>query len=100
MEGRGELCVERDVSKPVFHSFSPCCIWVRAVFPSPKQCPLLPSSPPPLPSSPASPCPPQEDFLRGRIKVNGKAGNLGSEVSLSREKNVISVTSDIQLSKR
>lgn len=42
----------------------------------------------------------QEQFLRDRIKVNGKTGNLGNEVTLSKEKNTIAVSSDIPFSKR
>ncbi|KAL5492034.1 hypothetical protein EMCRGX_G017423 [Ephydatia muelleri] len=41
-----------------------------------------------------------EDFLKSRIKVNGKAGNLGSEVALSRDKNEVQLTSHIPFSKR
>ena len=32
--------------------------------------------------------------------MNGKTGNLGNEVNLSKDKNTISVTSDIPFSKR
>ena len=32
--------------------------------------------------------------------MNGKTGNLGDDITLSREKNVISVVSGIPLSKR
>ena len=32
--------------------------------------------------------------------MNGKTGNLGNEVSLSKEKSTIAVTSDIPFSKR
>ena len=32
--------------------------------------------------------------------MNGKTGNLGDDITLSREKNVISVVSGISLSKR
>ena len=42
----------------------------------------------------------QEDFLRSHIKVDGKAGNLGNEIHLGKEKNTINVTSEISLSKR
>nr|XP_043636035.1 60S ribosomal protein L22-3-like [Erigeron canadensis] len=41
-----------------------------------------------------------EKFLQERIKVGGKAGNLGDSVSISREKNKISVTADSTFSKR
>ncbi|CAI8027802.1 60S ribosomal protein L22 [Geodia barretti] len=41
-----------------------------------------------------------EEFLKGRIKVSGKTGNLGDDITLNREKNVISVVSGIPLSKR
>jgi len=41
-----------------------------------------------------------EKFLNDRIKVDGKAGVLGSAVSISREKNKISVTSESAFSKR
>jgi len=41
-----------------------------------------------------------EDFLRAKVKVNGKTGNLGNEISLSRDKNEIQITSDISFSKR
>ncbi len=48
----------------------------------------------------------QEDFLRGRIKVGGKVGvNVGKpgenkEVTLSRAKNEIEVSTEIPFSKR
>ncbi|XP_003389760.1 PREDICTED: 60S ribosomal protein L22-like [Amphimedon queenslandica] len=41
-----------------------------------------------------------EDFLRARIKVGGKTGNLGNEVNLARDKNLLTVTSEIPFSKR
>lgn len=41
-----------------------------------------------------------EKFLQERIKVGGKAGALGDSVSITREKNKITVTSDGQFSKR
>ncbi|KAI3679048.1 hypothetical protein L6452_38355 [Arctium lappa] len=41
-----------------------------------------------------------EKFLQERIKVGGKAGNLGDSVTITREKNKISVTSDSNFSKR
>lgn len=49
--------------------------------------------------------PPQEDFLRGRIKVNKKTGNIGKagegkEVTLARDKNEVRVETEIPFSKR
>ncbi|KAI5084052.1 hypothetical protein GOP47_0001063 [Adiantum capillus-veneris] len=41
-----------------------------------------------------------EKFLQDRIKVGGKAGVLGDAVSIAREKNKISVTSESAFSKR
>jgi hypothetical protein len=41
-----------------------------------------------------------EKFLHDRIKVDGKAGVLGSAVTIAREKNKISVTSESAFSKR
>ncbi|KAM9775347.1 ribosomal protein eL22-like isoform 2-T2 [Syngnathus typhle] len=41
-----------------------------------------------------------ESFLKEKIKVNGKTGNLGNIVSVARMKNKINVTSDKQFSKR
>ncbi|KAG0572778.1 hypothetical protein KC19_VG124200 [Ceratodon purpureus] len=41
-----------------------------------------------------------EKFLHDRIKVDGKAGVLGSAVTIAREKNRISVTSESVFSKR
>ncbi|CAH1435578.1 unnamed protein product [Lactuca virosa] len=41
-----------------------------------------------------------EKFLQERIKVDGKASNLGDSVTISREKNKISITSDSNFSKR
>ncbi|KAM7275450.1 hypothetical protein ACFE04_017316 [Oxalis oulophora] len=41
-----------------------------------------------------------EKFLQERIKVAGKTGNLGDAVTISREKNKITVTSDTNFSKR
>ena len=67
------------------------CRRVRATFPSPY---LLSLSPPSLVGQF------QEEFLKGRIKVSGKTGNLGDDITLNREKNVISVVSGIPLSKR
>ncbi|KAI3961173.1 hypothetical protein MKX01_038761, partial [Papaver californicum] len=40
-----------------------------------------------------------EKFLQERIKVGGKAGALGDSVTISREKNKISVTADSTFSK-
>ncbi|CAN9506223.1 unnamed protein product [Ophioblennius macclurei] len=41
-----------------------------------------------------------ETFLKERIKVNGKTGNLGNTVQVGRLKNMINVTSEKQFSKR
>uniref|UniRef100_A0A2K6EBZ5 Large ribosomal subunit protein eL22 n=1 Tax=Macaca nemestrina TaxID=9545 RepID=A0A2K6EBZ5_MACNE len=42
-----------------------------------------------------------EQFLRERIKVNGKAGNLGGGVvTIERSKSKITVTSEVTFSKR
>jgi large subunit ribosomal protein L22e len=41
-----------------------------------------------------------EKFLLDRIKVGGKAGALGSSVSVSREKAKVTVTSEVAMSKR
>jgi large subunit ribosomal protein L22e len=41
-----------------------------------------------------------EKFLQERIKVGGKAGALGKSVTVTREKNKISITSDSTFSKR
>ncbi|XP_041118859.1 60S ribosomal protein L22-like 1 [Polyodon spathula] len=41
-----------------------------------------------------------EMFLKEKIKVNGKTGNLGNVVQITRLKNKISVTSEKQFSKR
>ena len=41
-----------------------------------------------------------EKFLHDKIKVNGKAGNLGSKVSLSKDKNKVSVAAELPFSKR
>ncbi|KAJ9543123.1 hypothetical protein OSB04_022830 [Centaurea solstitialis] len=41
-----------------------------------------------------------DKFLHERIKVGGKVGNLGDSVTISREKNKISVTSDDNFSER
>lgn len=53
----------------------------------------------------ADPCwyfvPSQEQFLQERIKVNGKAGNLGGGVvSIERSKSKITVNSEVPFSKR
>lgn len=42
----------------------------------------------------------QEEFLRSRIKVNGKTNNFGNHVGLERAKSKITLTSDISFSKR
>ncbi|MBN3282029.1 IF5A1 factor, partial [Polyodon spathula] len=41
-----------------------------------------------------------ETFLKEKVKVNGKTGNLGSVVQIARLKNKINVTSEKQFSKR
>merc|ERR1712188_338221 len=41
-----------------------------------------------------------EKFLHDRIKVNGKAGNLGEAVVIGREKSKINVTAEAPFSKR
>uniref|UniRef100_W5MKD4 Large ribosomal subunit protein eL22 n=1 Tax=Lepisosteus oculatus TaxID=7918 RepID=W5MKD4_LEPOC len=41
-----------------------------------------------------------ETFLKEKVKVNGKTGNLGSTVQITRLKNKISVMSEKQFSKR
>ncbi|TUV99130.1 60S ribosomal protein L22-like 1 [Bagarius yarrelli] len=41
-----------------------------------------------------------ETFLREKVKVNGKTGNLGQAVLIARQKNRISVTSEKRFSKR
>jgi large subunit ribosomal protein L22e len=41
-----------------------------------------------------------EKFLHDRIKVNGKAGDLGSKVTITREKSKISVSAELPFSKR
>ncbi|XP_020386424.2 60S ribosomal protein L22 [Rhincodon typus] len=41
-----------------------------------------------------------EQFLQERIKVNGKAGNLGNVVTIERNKSKITVTSEVPFSKR
>ena len=42
----------------------------------------------------------QETYLKERIKVNGKTGNLGTAVTVERTKAKVQVTSDIPFSKR
>merc|ERR1712080_287053 len=41
-----------------------------------------------------------EAFLQAKIKVDGKTGQLGDKVQLSREKSKIFVTADLPFSKR
>ncbi|KAF4075600.1 hypothetical protein AMELA_G00220710 [Ameiurus melas] len=41
-----------------------------------------------------------ETFLREKVKVNGKTGNLGKMVQIARQRNRISVSSEKQFSKR
>eukprot|EP00928_Gymnodinium_smaydae_P059772 TRINITY_DN431_c0_g1_i1.p1 TRINITY_DN431_c0_g1~~TRINITY_DN431_c0_g1_i1.p1 ORF type:complete len:145 (+),score=53.13 TRINITY_DN431_c0_g1_i1:65-436(+) len=41
-----------------------------------------------------------EKFLKERIKVDGKTGNLGEKVTISREKAKIHVTAEAPFSKR
>uniref|UniRef100_A0A7S1M8Y2 Large ribosomal subunit protein eL22 n=1 Tax=Alexandrium catenella TaxID=2925 RepID=A0A7S1M8Y2_ALECA len=41
-----------------------------------------------------------EKFLNNRIKVDGKTGNLGEKVSVSREKAKINVSAEAPFSKR
>uniref|UniRef100_A0ABM0MX24 Large ribosomal subunit protein eL22 n=1 Tax=Saccoglossus kowalevskii TaxID=10224 RepID=A0ABM0MX24_SACKO len=41
-----------------------------------------------------------EQFLTERIKVDGKTGNLGNNVSIERNKSKLIVTADIAFSKR
>ncbi|XP_054479128.1 60S ribosomal protein L22-like 1 isoform X2 [Anoplopoma fimbria] len=61
----------------------PSSEYTRVLFPSASLCSLQ-----------------QEIFLKERIKVNGKTGNLGSVVQVGRMKNKINVTSEKQFSKR
>ena len=42
----------------------------------------------------------QEQFLHERIKVSGKTNNFGNDLSIDRQKNKITVVSDIPFSKR
>ena len=41
-----------------------------------------------------------ETYLKERVKVGGKTGNLGKDVTLAREKNRLVVTSSVPFSKR
>ncbi|EFN83461.1 60S ribosomal protein L22, partial [Harpegnathos saltator] len=41
-----------------------------------------------------------EKYLHERIKVNGKTGNFGNNVTLERNKMKLSVNSDVDFSKR
>merc|ERR1711972_446793 len=41
-----------------------------------------------------------EEFLKGRVKVEGKVGNLGKNVSITSTKTKINVSADIDFSKR
>mmetsp|Transcript_38710 Transcript_38710/g.98985 ORF Transcript_38710/g.98985 Transcript_38710/m.98985 type:complete len:131 (+) Transcript_38710:98-490(+) len=41
-----------------------------------------------------------EKFLQEKIKVDGKAGVLGEAVTVSRDKNKVSITSETTMSKR
>ena len=41
-----------------------------------------------------------EKFFQERIKVDGKAGNLGDSITISRDKTKITVNSDSNFSKR
>lgn len=41
-----------------------------------------------------------EKFLHDKIKVLGKAGNLGTKVTISRDKNKIAVSAELPFSKR
>jgi len=40
------------------------------------------------------------DFLKARIKVGGKAGNLGTAITVGIQKTKIAVTSEIPISKK
>lgn len=42
----------------------------------------------------------QEKYLQERFKVNGKVNNLGSNVTMEREKEKVVVNSDVHFSKR
>ncbi|KAK2814751.1 hypothetical protein Q7C36_023017 [Tachysurus vachellii] len=41
-----------------------------------------------------------ETFLKEKVKVNGKTGNLGNVVQITRERNKISISSEKRFSKR
>jgi large subunit ribosomal protein L22e len=41
-----------------------------------------------------------EKFLHDKIKVNGKAGNLGTKVTITKEKTKILVSAELPFSKR
>ena len=41
-----------------------------------------------------------EKYLHDRIKVNGKAGNLGTKVTISRDKTKVVVAAEMPFSKR
>lgn len=41
-----------------------------------------------------------EKFLHDKIKVNGKAGNLGTQVKITRDKSKINVVAELPFSKR
>eukprot|EP00743_Colponemidia_sp_Colp-15_P000420 GILK01000481.1.p1 GENE.GILK01000481.1~~GILK01000481.1.p1 ORF type:complete len:138 (-),score=32.76 GILK01000481.1:57-413(-) len=41
-----------------------------------------------------------EKFLHDKIKVNGKAGNLGDSIAITREKSKITVSAEAPFSKR
>ncbi|KAK3733134.1 hypothetical protein QZH41_012969, partial [Actinostola sp. cb2023] len=43
---------------------------------------------------------PQEQFLHDKMKVQGKTSNFGNDVTVEKNKNGVSVVSDIPLSKR
>lgn len=41
----------------------------------------------------------QEKYLLAHIKVNGKVNNLGKNVTIERQKNTVTVNSDVHFSK-
>merc|ERR1711977_2529 len=41
-----------------------------------------------------------EKFLKDRVKVNGKAGVLGDAVTIAKDKSKITVTTEVEMSKR
>ncbi|XP_065827135.1 large ribosomal subunit protein eL22-like [Oscarella lobularis] len=41
-----------------------------------------------------------ENFLKERIKVNGKVGQLGNDVRLTRDRNKLNLMADVPFSKR